>query len=117
MSRDGFTLIELLATLVFISIVAGTLLSLFISAARQQHRANELELARAWLMSELALQRIQPLTGACQAASPFRNEAITCVVQNHSELGPFSTVRITLVDTAAQPARSVGSVVGVAGAL
>lgn len=117
MTRDGFTLIELLATLVFISIVAGTLLGLFISAARQQHHANELELARAWLLSELALQRIEPLIGSCQATSPFQNEAVTCLVASDGTLGTFATVRITLIDNAAQPVRSVASVVGIAGAL
>lgn len=117
MKQAGLTLVELLATLVFISIVAGAMLSLFMSATSQQQQARELELARSWLMAELALQRIDPTIGACQSASPFRANNITCIVQSHQEFHVFETVRIALVDTAAQPARTVASVVGVAGGL
>lgn len=113
----GFTLIEILATLVFISIVAGTLLTLFMSANRQQQQAKELELARAWLMAELAMQRVHYSLGACQAESPFATTTVICVVRSHGTNGAYDLVRITLIDEATVPARSVATVVGIAGVL
>lgn len=109
----AFTLLEVLMALLFVGIVGGALAGLFASALRQQHRAAQLEHARAWLQAELGMQYAQASSGPCQSTPTYAKHGWQCTVQL-AHTGYVQHAHIVLADPGVTPVRIIGEIWGVA---